>query len=86
MKVHIDIIHEDDNTNYSTDDMPKCPICGAKPYIRKDIVDGFYFGWSVGCPRYSLNDKVHGNAKLTRFNLDSKEQCIETWDCIVSLL
>jgi hypothetical protein len=29
-----------------------CPICGSKAYISKDIVDGFYFGWSVGCPRF----------------------------------
>ena len=27
-----------------------CPICGAKAFVEKDVVDGFYFGWSVGCP------------------------------------
>ena len=25
-----------------------CPICGSKAYIHKDIVDGHYYGWSVG--------------------------------------
>lgn len=70
-----------DNTDYATGEMPQCPICGAKPYISKDIVNGFYFGWSVGCPRYYINDRVHGNPErpLTCFNLNSKKECIDWW-------
>lgn len=71
--------------------MPKCPICGAKPYIRKDVVDGFYFGWSVGCPRFCLNDGIHGITEetpkylhLSRFCLNSKEECIKAWLGIVA--
>lgn len=60
MKGYILIAREDDNTDYSEKDMPKCPICGAKPYISKDIVDGFYFGWSVGCPRFCLMIRYTG--------------------------
>lgn len=67
--------------------LKKCPICGAKAYISKDIVDGFYFGWSVGCPRFCLNDGIHGideNAPrekyLSIFNLDSANECVEKWN------
>ena len=37
-----------------------CPICGAKAFVRHDIVDGFEFGWSVGCPRACIKDGIHG--------------------------
>jgi hypothetical protein len=37
-----------------------CPICGAKAFVKHDVVDGFEFGWSVGCPRFCRDDGVHG--------------------------
>ena len=40
--------------------MPPCPICGKKAFLSHDIVDGFDFGWSAGCPSYCLDDGVHG--------------------------
>ena len=65
-----------------------CPICGAKAFVQHDIVDGFEFGWSVGCPRACISDGVHGfndpesfhKARLTMFNFSSKEQAIDTWN------
>lgn len=67
--------------------LKKCPICGAKAYISKDIVDGFYFGWSVGCPRFCLNDGIHGidentptGKHLSIMNLDSAKECVERWN------
>lgn len=65
-----------------------CPICGAKAFVSHDIVDGFEFGWSVGCPRACIGDGIHGfddyesfrKARLTMFNLNSKEQAIEKWN------
>ena len=64
-----------------------CPICGAKAFISKDVVDGFYFGWSVGCPRFCLNDGIHGIDEnmprenyLSIFNLDSAEECVIEWN------
>lgn len=64
-----------------------CPICGTKAYISKDIVDGFYFGWSVGCPRFCLNDGIHGidentpeDKHLSIHNLDSASECVEKWN------
>ena len=64
-----------------------CPICGSKAYISKDIVDGFYFGWSVGCPRFCLNDGIHGideNAPREKYlsilYLDSANECVEKWN------
>lgn len=68
-----------------------CPICGAKAFISEDIVDGFWFGWSVGCPEYKLDDGIHGltfdtpedeveRKKLTGFFYRSKERAIEAWN------
>lgn len=65
-----------------------CPICGAKAFVSHDIVDGFEFGWSVGCPRACIKDGIHGfddydsfkRARLTIFCLNSKEQAIEIWN------
>ena len=64
-----------------------CPICGSKAYISKDIVEGFYFGWSVGCPRFCLNDGIHGidentptEKHLSIMNLGSANECVEKWN------
>ena len=65
-----------------------CPICGSKAFVNHDIVDGLYFGWSVGCPRACINDGVHGASdyesfkalRLTMFYLNSKEEAIEKWN------
>lgn len=65
-----------------------CPICGAKAFVSHDVVDGFEFGWSVGCPRACIADGIHGfddydsfhNARLVLFHMNSKEQAIEAWN------
>ena len=64
-----------------------CPICGSKAYIHKDIVDGHYYGWSVGCPLFWLNDGRHGvdgNASIEEHleihYLNSTNECIEKWN------
>lgn len=65
-----------------------CPICGAKAFVSHDVVDGFDFGWSVGCPRACIEDGIHGfddyesfqKARLTMFCFNSKEQAIEKWN------
>ena len=38
------------------EELKPCPRCGAKAYLSRDVVDGFYFGWSAGCPRYCHYD------------------------------
>ena len=71
------------NTN-----LKPCPICGAKAFLRRDIVDGFDFGFSVGCPRAKINDGIHGfnnsesfkNARLTMHNLTSRDEAINCWN------
>ena len=40
--------------------MPPCPICGKKAYLAHDVVDGFDFGYSAGCPVFCLDDGIHG--------------------------
>ena len=64
-----------------------CPICGSKAYSSKDIVDGFYFGWSVGCPRFCINDGIHNidqdtpeEKHLSVFGLNSAEECVKYWN------
>lgn len=41
-------------------ELKPCPKCGAKAYIHEDVIDGFSFGWSAGCPRYRRCDGIHG--------------------------
>lgn len=63
-------------------ELKPCPICGAKAFVQHDIVDGFAFGWSVGCPRACIEDGVHGfddaesfkKAKLVMFGFTRKER------------
>lgn len=83
------IVKEEDNLSIAEakNKLKPCPICGAKAYISKDIVDGFYFGWSVGCPRFCFNDGIHGideNAPkekhLSIFCLNSANECVEKWN------
>lgn len=68
--------------------LKKCPICGSKAFVMHDIVDGFTFGFSVGCPRAKINDKIHGfndyesfeSAKLVMFHFATKEDAIIAWN------
>lgn len=64
-----------------------CPICGCKAYIHKVIDDGFYYGWTVGCPLFWLNDGRHGVDENAPFEehfeihyLDSANECVEKWN------
>ena len=64
-----------------------CPVCGSKAFISKDVVDGYYFGWSVGCPRFSFYDGIHGitendpeSKRLTIMYLNSAKECVEKWN------
>ena len=86
--VHIAWNHDGEEEMTYDKRLKPCPICGAKAFLSKDIVDGFYFGWSVGCPRACIADGVHGfddpdsfqAARLTMFCLNSKEEAIEKWN------
>lgn len=66
--------------------LPNCPVCGAKAFLRGDAPSGFWFGWSVGCPRYCLNDGIHGHndntpseEHLVAHGFDTKEAVAEWW-------
>lgn len=60
MVVNILVKREDDHASEKMLELlPNCPICGARAFLNGDTVDGFWFGWSVGCPRYCLNDGIH---------------------------
>lgn len=82
-------VKEEDNLSIAEakKKLSPCPICGAKAFLSKDIVDGFYFGWSVGCPRFCLNDGIHGIDESTPTEnhlsihcLDSAVECVEKWN------
>ena len=87
MDVYITRAHEPQPTEYDCSNIPPCPCCGSKAYISKDVADGFYFGWSVGCPRFRHNDGIHGTNYDTPeedlyaiHGLDSRTECVEKWN------
>ena len=72
--------------------LPHCPVCGAKAYLQGDTVDGFWLGWSIGCPRYCLNDGIHGHdlntpqeEYLAEHGFATKEQAVAWWKKRVKL-
>lgn len=81
------VIRNDDSApKEMVEELPNCPVCGTKAYLHGDSVDGFWFGWSVGCPRYCLNDGIHGHnddtsseERLAAHGFDTKEDAAEWW-------
>lgn len=60
--VHLLFKHYDEFASQKMiDGLPKCPICGAKAFLQGITAEGAWYGWSVGCPRYCLNDGIHGH-------------------------
>ena len=67
--------------------LPPCPICGRKAFLSHDIVDGFDFGYGVGCPVAKIADGIHGfddydsfhAAQLTFIGLYNKEDAVKAW-------
>ena len=56
-----------------------CPVCGAKAVVQKDEPDGFFLGYSVGCPRYKKEYGIHAK-KMFFSNVSTKEKAIEKWN------
>ena len=56
-----------------------CPVCGAKAVVQKDEPDGFFLGYSVGCPRYKKDDGIHAK-KMFFSNVSTKEKAVEKWN------
>lgn len=64
--------------------MPYCPICGRKAYLMHIIVDGFDFGYDVGCPVFCLDDGIHGisesyDPNAPHINSYSAEKAVKAW-------
>lgn len=68
--------------------MPPCPICGSKAFLDNDIIDGFDFGYMAGCPRFHLDDGIHGikfgikgiyDAKAPRVDGYSAKDVYDKW-------
>ena len=60
-----------------------CPICGGKTVVDCAKPDGFFMGWSIGCPRYRLNDGIHIK-RMAFHNISTKDKAIEIWNKYVS--
>lgn len=64
----------------------QCPYCGSPAMVlhMKDTYDHADFGWSCGCPRYSLYDKVHTDEQKARppkvRSYLSKDAAIKAWE------
>lgn len=77
----------EEEENGEPKELPPCPICGAKAFLHGDTVDGNWMGWSIGCPRYSLNDGVHGaktpeeaeGLDLSKRGFSSKAAAVRWW-------
>ena len=71
----------------SEDKLPSCPVCGAKAFLSRDIADGFFFGWSVGCPCACIGDRKHKindpdefkKARLVMSYFNTRDQAIKAW-------
>lgn len=64
-----------------------CPVCGRKAFIMHDVVDGFEFGWSAGCPSFKLDDGIHGISEDDRdkfkpivHDMVSRQAAIDAWN------
>ena len=53
-------ISEEENLETSEALLRPCPVCGAKAYIHRAAPDGFFMGYSAGCPRFCIGDGIHG--------------------------
>lgn len=60
-------------------ELHNCPVCKTKAVISRDAPDGFFLGYSVGCPRYKKNDGIHSQ-KMHFHNVSTKEKAIEKWN------
>ena len=60
-------------------ELNNCPVCGTKAVVQKDEPDGFFLGYSVGCPRYKKDDGIHAK-KMFCSNVSTKEKAIEKWN------
>lgn len=72
--------------------LPNCPICGAKAFISGYAPDGYWFGWSIGCPKYRLFDEIHGHdfntpreEHLIEHGFSTKEEAVAWWKKRVEL-
>lgn len=61
----------------SETELKPCPKCGAKAFIHRDAPDGFFMGYSAGCPRYCVNDGIHG---INTFE-EHKEKAYAVYGC-----
>lgn len=65
-----------------------CPICGAKATVTHLAApwQGFDLGWMAGCPRFALNDGIHGIDEHSKKSAHpsvsaySKDAAIELWN------
>lgn len=53
-------VNEEENAEDTGLELLPCPVCGAKAYVRRMAPDGFFMGYSAGCPRFCIGDGIHG--------------------------
>ena len=89
--MHIDFLDKSPSSTIPADGLPPCPVCGAKAYLSRDVVDGFFMGFSVGCPQYCLFDGIHGHTfdtpdedRLSQSHFDTKEEAAMWWKARVA--
>ena len=81
-------ISEEENIEDSELLLKPCPVCGAKAYIHRAAPDGFFMGYSAGCPRFCIGDGIHGietyeDAEARGYAVHhcfTKAEAIEAWN------
>lgn len=86
MTFHIDFVDKGPSGRIPVEGLPRCPVCGAEAFVSRDVVDGFFMGFSAGCPRYCLFDGIHGHDfatpeedHLTQTAFFTEEEAIAWW-------
>lgn len=81
-------VKEELNLEETVQGLRPCPVCGAKAYLSKMAPDGFFMGYSAGCPRYCIRDGIHGietyeDAEAHGYAVHgclTKEEAIAAWN------
>lgn len=88
MLIHVLGYGKGENLSKLAKKLKPCPICGRKAFLYHDALDGFDFGYSVGCPKAKIADGIHGlndfgsfhAAQIVIHGLFSADQAVKTWN------
>ena len=85
-----EVVDEDNLTQNQRgiSELKPCPKCGARAFIHRDAPDDYFMGYSAGCPRYCINDGIHGISTVEQHEEKgyavhgyfTKQEAINAWN------